>query len=63
MGILAAAIDAAGAAEPEKIRAALLKTKYDGVTGPFTFTPHRDPASTAGVVVLVMEGGKFQILK
>ncbi len=63
MGILAAAIDAAGAAEPEQIRAALLKTKYDGVTGPFTFTPNRDPASTAGVVVLVMEGGKFQILK
>ena len=30
--------------------------------GPFTFTDHRDPASTEGVVVLVMEGGKFKIL-
>ena len=61
MFILAAAIDRAGAAEPERIREALLATKYDGVMGPFTFTPGRDPASAEGVVVLAMNGGKFGI--
>jgi hypothetical protein len=29
--------------------------------GPFRFTDHRDPASSAGVVVLEMRGGAFQI--
>jgi branched-chain amino acid transport system substrate-binding protein len=61
MQIMAAAIDRAGAADPAKIRDALLQTKFDGVMGPFSFTPSRDPASTEGVVVLVMENGKFQI--
>ena len=61
MHILANAIDRAGAAEPEKIREALLKTDYNGVTGPFAFTEGRDPASAEGVVVLVMQDGKFQI--
>jgi branched-chain amino acid transport system substrate-binding protein len=61
MHIVAEAVDRAGAAEPDKIREALLKTKHDGVMGPFTFTPGRDPASTEGVVVLVMQGGQFQI--
>ena len=59
--IVAAAIDAAGAADPEKIKDALAKTNYDGVMGPFTFTAGRDPASTAGVVVLSMQGGKFGV--
>lgn len=63
MFILAQAIEAAGAADPEKIREALLKVSYDGVMGPFSFTEHRDPASAAGVVVLVMADGKFGILK
>jgi branched-chain amino acid transport system substrate-binding protein len=61
MKIVAQAIDTAGAAEPEKIHDALLKTKFDGVMGPFTFTAGRDPASTEGVVVLEMQGGKFGI--
>ena len=61
MFIVAAAIDRAGAADPEKITAALAKTSYTGVMGPFTFTDHRDPASTEGVVVLAMKGGKFVI--
>lgn len=59
--ILSEAIDRAGAPEPDKIRAALYKTRHDGVMGPFSFTEHRDPASTEGVVVLVMQGGKFVI--
>ena len=59
--IVAAAIDAAGSPDPEKIKDALIKTSYDGVMGPFTFTPGRDPASTAGVVVLSMQGGKFGV--
>ena len=59
MHILAAAIDRAGAADSGKLRDALLTTKYDGVMGPFSFTAGRDPASTEGVVVLVMQGGKF----
>lgn len=63
MFIVAAAIDRAGAADPEKIREALQKTDYSGVMGPFAFTDHRDPASTAGVVVLEMQGGKFAIAK
>ena len=63
MHILAAAIDRAGAAEPDKIREALLKTDYAGVMGPFSFTPGRDPASTAGVVVLEMKNGKFAVAK
>lgn len=61
MHILADAISRAGAPEPAKIRDALLATKHDGVMGPFTFTPGRDPASTEGVVVLAMQGGKFGI--
>lgn len=59
--ILAAAIDRAGAAEPAKIRDALAETDYSGVMGPFRFTDRRDPASTAGVVVLEMHGGAFRI--
>ncbi len=59
--ILAAAITRAGAAESDKIRDALLLTKHDGVMGPFTFSPGRDPASTEGVVVLAMQGGAFQV--
>ena len=61
MHILADAIARAGVAEPEKIREALLATNYSGVMGPFTFSQGRDPASTAGVVVLAMQGGKFGI--
>lgn len=61
MFIAAAAIDRAGAADSEKITAALAKTSYSGVMGPFTFTGGRDPASTEGVVVLEMRGGKFGI--
>ena len=61
MFILADAIDHAGAADPAKIRDALLATTHTGVMGPFRFTPHRDPASTEGVVVLEMHGGAFRI--
>jgi len=60
--ILADAISRAGAAEPEKIREALLATKHNGIMGPFAFTPGRDPASTEGVVVLSMQGGKFGVV-
>ncbi len=59
--IMAAAIDRAGAADPVKLRDALLQTKFDGVMGPFSFTPGRDPASTEGVVVLAMQDGKFTV--
>ena len=59
--IMAAAIDRAGAADSTKLRDALLQTKYDGVMGPFSFTPGRDPASTEGVVVLVMQNNTFTI--
>jgi branched-chain amino acid transport system substrate-binding protein len=61
MHIVADAITAAGGTENDKLHAALLATKYDGVMGPFTFTDHRDPGSTAGVVVLMMQGGKFEV--
>jgi branched-chain amino acid transport system substrate-binding protein len=61
MKIMAAAIDRAGAADPAKLRDALLQTDFDGVMGPFRFTPGRDPASTEGVVVLEMKGGAFAI--
>jgi branched-chain amino acid transport system substrate-binding protein len=61
MKIVAAAIDRAGAPDPVKLRDALTETKFSGVMGPFAFTPHRDPASAEGVVVLMMQGGKFSI--
>lgn len=61
MHIVAAAIERAGAAEPDKVKEALLKTSYAGVMGPFTFTPGRDPASTEGVVVLAMQNGRFEV--
>lgn len=61
MHILADAIAKAGAPDPAKIRAALLRTNYDGVMGPFQFTKDRNPASTKGVVVLRMENGTFGI--
>jgi len=60
--IVAAAIDRAGAAEPEKIAASLRTITYTGVMGPFAFTPDRDPAETSGVVVLEMKGGAFRAL-
>ena len=59
--IVAAAIDRAGAADPVKVRDALVLTKFSGVMGPFAFTAGRDPASAEGVVVLEMRGGKFGI--
>ncbi len=59
MHIVAAAFDRAGGTNNDKLRQALLDTKNDGVMGPFTFTARRDPGSTAGVVVLVMQGGQF----
>jgi len=31
--------------------------------GLFRFTDHRDPAATAGVVVLAVKNGKFAILE
>jgi branched-chain amino acid transport system substrate-binding protein len=61
--IVAKAIDAAGETDPEKIRDALGGQRYQGVMGPFAFTPDRDPADTSGVVVLEMRNGGFQILK
>ncbi|MGY2052846.1 ABC transporter substrate-binding protein [Methylobacterium sp. JK268] len=61
--IVAKALDAAGAPEPEKIKDALIKVKYEGVMGPFSFSESRDPADTSGVVVLTMKGGKFQLLE
>ena len=61
MHIVAQAIDRAGATDNEKLRQALLATKYDGVMGPFTFTNHRDPGSAEGVLVLMMQNGKFVV--
>ena len=61
MSIMAKAIDDAGSTDSEKIAASLVKVSYSGVMGPFSFTPGRDPASAEGVVVLVMQGGKFVI--
>ena len=61
MHIMAEAIDHGGAADSEHVKDALQKTKYEGVMGPASFTDHRDPASAEGVVVLVMQGGKFII--
>lgn len=61
--IVAKAINAAGAPESEKIRDALGKTTHNGVMGPFSFSPDRDPADTSGVVVLVMKGGRFEELQ
>jgi len=63
MFIVAAAIDRAGATDPEKIREALLATNFSGVMGAFRFTPHRDPGETTGVVVLEMKDGAFMIAK
>ena len=59
--IVAEAINRAGGTDGDKIRAALLQTKYDGVMGPFSFTADRNPASAEGVVVLTVQGGKFAI--
>jgi branched-chain amino acid transport system substrate-binding protein len=59
--LLAQAIDHSTDATPEHIRDALTHVSHDGVLGPFTFNSDRRPASTAGVVVLVMKGGKFGV--
>jgi branched-chain amino acid transport system substrate-binding protein len=61
MHIVAEAIDRAGSTDADKLREALLATRHTGVMGPFTFTPGRDPGSTEGVVVLMMQGGKFVV--
>ncbi len=61
MHIVAAAFDRAGGTENDKLQSALLATHSNGVMGPFTFTEHRDPGSTEGVVVLMMQDGKFVV--
>ncbi|CAK0779034.1 hypothetical protein CCP2SC5_870012 [Azospirillaceae bacterium] len=61
--IVADAISKASSTENEKLRQALLETKHSGVMGPFTFTDHRDPGSTEGVIVLTVKDGKFMALK
>jgi branched-chain amino acid transport system substrate-binding protein len=61
--IVALALDAAGAADPEKLATSLIAVKTTGVTGPFAFAPSRDPADNSGVVVLEMKGGRFRILE
>ncbi len=61
--IVADAIKAAGAADPEKIKDALVKVKHKGVLGAFAFTADRDPADTSGVAVIEMKDGKFQEFK
>jgi len=61
--ILAAALDRAGAADSRKVRDALAVTDHNGLLGPFRFTPDRSPASTEGVVVTVIKGGKFVLLQ
>jgi branched-chain amino acid transport system substrate-binding protein len=63
MYILAEAFQRAGGTENTKLHDALLKTDHHGVLGPFRFTPHRDPASTEGVVVLSVQDGKFNALE
>ncbi len=63
MKIMAAAIDKSGDATSENVKNALAKTDFTGVMGPFQFTPNRDPATAAGVVVLVMKAGKFSVLE
>ncbi len=59
--LLAQAIDHSGDAAPDHIRDALTQVSHDGILGPFTFNANRGPASTAGVVVLVMKDGKFTV--
>ena len=61
--IVAEAFDRAGGTDSDKLRAALLQAKYNGVMGPFSFTADRNPASAEGVVVLTVQGGKFVIAK
>ncbi len=61
MFLLAQAIDHSADATPDHIRDALTKVSHDGILGPFTFNPSRSPASTSGVVVLVVKGGKFTV--
>ena len=62
MHIMADALNRAGEADSAKLRDALAATRSSGVMGPFSFTPGRSPASTEGVVVLEMRGGKFGVL-
>lgn len=63
MYIVAAALTRAGSTDNKALREALLKTENTGVMGPFSFAPSRDPASTQGVVVLTIKGGKFTVLQ
>jgi branched-chain amino acid transport system substrate-binding protein len=61
--LVAKAITAAGAADPEKIKDALQNTSNEGVMGKLSFNAERSPADTSGVVVLEMKDGKFQALQ
>ena len=57
------AIARAKSADGTKIRDALMQTKFDGVTGPFSFNEKRNPASAEGVVMLEIRDGKFHLLQ
>ena len=58
-----AAINLVGNTEGDALRLALMHTQYDGVMGPFQFSPRRKPASAESVAVLVVKDGRFTVLE
>ena len=62
MKLVAEALKGVSTIDRATIRDALMKVKYDGVMGPFSFGPDREPAATDGVLTFEVTDGAFKIV-
>jgi branched-chain amino acid transport system substrate-binding protein len=62
MKLAAEALRGATTIDRASIKDALTKVKYDGVMGPFSFGPDREPAATGGVLTFEVTDGAFKIV-
>jgi branched-chain amino acid transport system substrate-binding protein len=58
----ASAINLLGTTGGDALRLGLMHTRYDGVMGPFQFSPRRTPASAENVAILIVKDGRFTLL-
>ncbi|VVE23177.1 ABC transporter substrate-binding protein [Pandoraea anhela] len=62
MMLLASALNRETARTPQALRDAMAGTRMDGLFGPFSFAPNRDPASVGNAITLQIKDGRFQPL-
>lgn len=60
--LLASALSRESARTPQALRDAMASTQMDGLFGPFSFAPNRDPDGVGNAITLQIRGGRFQPL-